>query len=279
MIFLSATAVLIGFQNCGNDVAFTEKISNLGSLGVCSGVSCDLTPLTATPAVVTILMALGDQANSQLVVKGASAQLIAETVVRYASPENDPKVLLVKDRARGTESASDSDYAKDVLLARYQVTQIEEPVGGLLDSDVSGYDLIWFNNPGTPMGLAVSRDTLIRFRGGVIMQGDDLAHGSTSGTAFSMEALTGLRFIDNGTDVTCAGVKYNHNDNNGEKFRVSLDPTKIPGANAATIAFEYGNDIDTTEVSRPGLEVVAYAQGGPAACTEKRPAIVRYLKN
>ncbi len=220
-------------------------------------------------------MALGDEADSQLVVNGTSAQLIAETVVRYASSVNNPRILLVMDHARGSEDPEDSVYTKETLLKRYLVTQIEEPADGLLDSDTAGYDLIWFNNPGSPMGSEVTRDTLIRFRGGVILQGDDLGRGHN----FDNEALTGLRYLDNGTEVNCAGTNYNHDNNLGQKFRVGLDPAKIPGVDASAINFDYGNDIDNTEPARAGLEVVALAQGGHVSCVDYRPAIVRYQKD
>lgn len=278
-ILVSLFLVLF-FQNCG-EVRFNQNalastsVDGLGTLGVCEGVSCDLTPLTAKPAVVTILMALGDEADSQLVVNGASAQLIAETVVRYASPVSNPRILLVMDQARGSEDPEDSVYAKEVLLKRYLVTQIEEPADGLLESDTIGYDLIWFNNPGSPMGSEVTRDTLTRFRGGVILQGDDLGRGRN----FDNDSLTGLRYLDNGTAVNCAGTNYNHDNNLGQKFRVSLDPAKIPGADSSAINFDYGNDIDNTEPARADLEVVALALGGHVSCVEYRPAIVRYQKD
>ncbi len=64
-------------------------------------------------------MALGNEADSHLVVNGRSAQLIAETVVRYASPVNNPRLLLVMDLSRGPEDAEDSVYVKETLLKRF----------------------------------------------------------------------------------------------------------------------------------------------------------------
>jgi hypothetical protein len=125
------------------------------------------------------------------------------------------------------------------------------------------------------MGSEKSRDALARFKGGVILQGDDLAQGN----GFSTESLTGLKFVDNGTSVQCDdGQNYPHDNNSGYKFRVNLDASKIPGASDAMIAFQYGNDIDNTVVARADLEVLASAMGGPASCTKSRPAIVRYQK-
>lgn len=273
VIALCALVVGLMFQNCGSPVAFQVDATKLGSLGVCNGVSCDLDPLTDKPAVTTILIALGDEANDQLVVKGASSQLIAETVIRYTSPKNNPKVLLVQDRNIGGEDPEDTIWMQR-RLSRYNVTYMEEPVGGLTASDVEGYDVVWFNNPGHSMSQVATRDTLMAFKGAVVLQGDDL----TRGAGFELEDLTGLRAVDNGTSVVCDGTSYAIDNNTANQYEVTLDAQKIPGADSSTISFQYGNDIDMSEIIRPDLEVLAWAKGSPATCTEQRPAIVRWTK-
>ncbi len=205
---------------------------------------------------------------------GSAAQLIAEAIVRYTTPVNNPKILLVKDHNSGDESSEDTLYVRDSLLRRYDVTFFEEPSGGLSEADTEGYDLIWLNNPGNPMGSEVTKQRLLSLAGGVVLQGDDLSRGE----GFNVEDLTGLEHVDNGTEVRCAGRDYNHNNNNGEQYRLVLDPAKIPGVDDSTLRFEYGNDIDNTRVLRDDLEVLAYAVGGPKECIEERPAIVRYFK-
>ncbi|MBX3017336.1 MAG: hypothetical protein KF767_05560 [Bdellovibrionaceae bacterium] len=266
--------LVLAFQNCASpQMEFAE--AKLGSLGVCEGVSCELTPLTFKPAVTTILIAMGDESDDQLVVDGASAQLVAETVVRYSSPVLNPKILLVVDRGAATEDPEDTRYVRDVLLKRYDVTVVDEPAGGMALPDIEKYDLIWHNNPGVPMSSKNTMNAYLGFKGGVILQGDDLTYGS----GFSMEALTGLRHIDNGTSVTCGGRSYHHDNNGGESYRVTLDAGKITGEVSDLIEFRYGNDIDNSSPARPDLMILAYAQGGPSACTEKRPAIVRYEKD
>ncbi len=272
-VAVSAVAVLMFFQNCSQPGMIIKDPDN--KLSVCQGVSCTLDPLTDKPAVTTILLALGDKANKQLVVNGVSSQLIAETVIRYTSPKNDPKILLVQDYNIYGESPEDTVYIKDVLLKRYNVSFIVEGKNGLTSKDVEGYDLIWFNNPGHPMSSKNTMDILMAFPGAVVLQGDDLSQGSN----FSLEPLTGLKHIDNGTEVICNGKKYYHNDNNGEQFRVSLNATAFPqNTDATAINFRYGNDIDKTVVTKSSVEVIAVAKGGPSACTEERPAIVRYTK-
>ncbi|HVK60379.1 MAG TPA: hypothetical protein VM432_02465 [Bdellovibrionales bacterium] len=253
-----------------DDPPDTEKPPEL-----CAGVSCDLTPLTSKPAVTTILMALGDAADDQLVVNGASAQFIAESVVRYTSHKTNPKILVVVDHSTHDEDPEDTQYVIDVLLKRYDVTFLQEDATGLTPELLAGFDIVWFNNPGHPMSSQATRDALLGFAGGIVLQGDDLSQGA----GFSMESLTGLKAINNGNVVVCNGNSYTHDNNGGSKFSVSLNAQKIPGANASQLSFEYGNDIDLTEVVRSDLEVLATAVGGGPDCTEERPAIVRYIKN
>lgn len=264
------------FQNC-SQVHFQESpdFQSVGQLGVCQGISCDLAPLTSKAAVTTILLALGDEANAQLVVNGASAQLVAETVVRYTSPKARPRILFIHDSGSSGESSQDTPYVKDRLLGRYDVTFLKEPASGTSLQTLEAYDIVWLNNPGSPMGSKVTRDALLAFRGGIVIQGDDMSRGKD----FDLTGLTGLKYLDNGTAVKCDGKDYPHDGNTGEQFRVSLAPAKIPGADASTIEFRYGNDIDNTLPARADLEVLALAKGGPDVCKDLRPAIVRYLKN
>lgn len=275
---LLGLSTILAFQNCANPkMEFAE--AKLGSLGVCQGVSCDLTPLTFVPAVTTVLIALGDESDNQLVVDGASSQLIAETVVRYSSPVANPKILLVIDAGAGSESAVDTAYARDVLLKRYNVTVLREPDSGLQLSAIQDYDLIWHNNPGAPMRSRSTMNAYVSFKGGVILQGDDLTWGMDSAGQFTLEKLTGLRHVDNGASVICDdGRTYSHDNNGGEKYRVTMDAGKITGDSTNQIQFRYGNDIDNSEPARSDLQVLAYAQGGPSSCSVKRPAIVRYEK-
>ena len=272
---LAVVAVVLGlfFQNCGSEVAFQMDPSRLGTLGVCNGVSCDLDPLTDKPAVTTILIALGDEANDQLVVKGASSQLIAETVIRYTSPKNNPKILLVQDYNIGAEDPEDTIWMQK-RLSRYDVTYLQEPATGLSLNDLQGYDVVWFNNPGHQMSNQSTRDALMSFSGAVVIQGDDL----TRGNGFSLEELTGLKPIDNGTSVVCGDQTYAIDNNSAHQYDVTLDPAKIPGADESTISFKYGNDIDLSEIIRADLEVLAWAKGSPDGCVDQRPAIVRWTK-
>lgn len=271
---LSSIVLLVGtFQNCSK-VRFVSEVDSLGKAEACETVSCELTPLTEKTAVTTILMALGDQHNSELIVKGASSQFIAESVVRYTSPKDSPRILLINDYGNNGESPEDTIYVRDVLLSRYNTDFLQETASGISVNQLKGYDVVWYNNPGHPMSNSKTRDALIAFEGGVILQGDDLSWGN----GFSLTSLTGLTNIDNGSVVRCGSQSYPHDNNANYQYSVTLDSNKIPGANSSVINFRYGNDIDNSVIARNDLEVLAHAKGGPNDCTQLRPAIVRYEK-
>lgn len=277
-------AVVISAQFMTDDGLVSDCVSdeivhdNPNTPEVCEDTPtvCDREPEVQTPGVVTVLLALGDTLNQQLIVNGSSAAVIAETAIRFASPAREPRILVVRDMANMGESFGDTEYIAHDLLRLYEsVTLIDEPAGGLLPTDLLGYDLVWFNNPGYPMGSQVSFNTLMGFRGGIVLSGDDMTWGKNVST----EGLTGLRHIDNGTEVVCGGVSYNHNDNSGLQYSVALEPSALPLFPPDILNFKYGNDIDNSVVANQRVKVLAWAVGGDASCTEKRPVIARYKKD
>ncbi len=264
-------AVGVIFQNCTKAKFHVVDDDSVATL--CGVQSCSLTPLTSKPAVTTILLALGDEHNNLLVGNPVSNQYLAESVIRFSSPVLKPKILIVRALNNRGEDPEDTVYIQG-LLTRYSADLLDEPPAGITPADVAGYDLIWFNNPGYPFSIQTSYDTLLAFDGGVVLQGDDLSRSDT----FSLTELTGLTHIDNGTSVRCDGQNYPHDNNNGEQYRVSLDPAKIQGIDASAISFRYGNDIDNTSIADPSVEVLAVAIGGPAVCVDERPTVVRRVK-
>lgn len=285
-ILFSAGIVILAFQNCSK-VAM-EDTSTLTKQDIpsttppiatpCEGVSCELTPLTKKPAVTTVLLTLGDEANSQLVIKGGSSQLLGESIVRYTSPVENPKILIVEDYANADEDLEDIEYIRDVLLKRYNTQTVWTDANGLKPEQTVGFDLIWYNNPGHPMSSKKTLNTLLSFAGGVVLQGDDLTQGSEKGSSFDISGLTGLKYIDNGSSVKCGSKSYSHDNNSAYQYRISVDSSKVAAADLSMLNFNYGNDIDNSSVLKSGLEVIAWAQGGPAECTEQRPVIARYQK-
>lgn len=240
------------------------------------GSACDLTPIATKPGVVTIFLALGDIAQDQLVIAERSAQLIAQNAVKYASPVVNPKILVIKDSNHNGESSSDTEFIAKKLLSAYKADVLIEPASGIQASDLIGYDLVWFNNPGYPMGLLSTFNILKAFKGGVVLSGDDMG----AGKGFSTESLTGLKIIDNGSTVSCSGQTYSYDNNSAYQYQVSLEEKFLAGVDPSILKFQYGNDIDDTKLLNDSskYEVLAYASGAKNTCTFKRPVIVRYLK-
>ena len=205
-----------------------------------------------------------------------SSRLVAQNAVKFASPVLRPKILVVKDHASNGESDNDTEYIQKVLLTDYKTEILFETSAGLAEKDVEGFDVIWFNNPGHPMGSYKTFQILKNFKGGVILSGDDL----TLGNGFSLQELTGLKHIDNGTSAVCNGVHINLDNNQGTKYQIDMSSTFLPGIPESIRLFEYGNDIDNSVLAydEQKFEVLAYATVQSKNCETKRPVIVRYTK-
>ena len=262
---------------CEANTVKNEVVSIIETEAACAkGSACDLAPVAVRPGVVTILLALGDIAQDKLVIAERSAQLIAQNAVKFASPVNNPKILVVKDSGHHGETIGDTQFIASKLLAAYKADVLDEPASGLRAQDLVGYDLVWFNNPGFPMGLASTLKVLKEFKGGVILSGDDMSYGA----GFKTESLTGLKNIDNGSSVSCNGQTFNYDNNSAYKYQVTMEDKFLPGVDPSILSFEYGNDIDKTELLKldSQYEVLAYASGAKNTCKFKHPVIVRYLK-
>jgi hypothetical protein len=248
----------------------------LPDLEICERVSCTIDPIVQKPAVTLVLLALGDQADNQLVVDGASAQLVAETVIRQTSPVKNPKILLLIDANRDGEDLEDTEYAYNELLKSYEVTKLYEPAEGISVGQLLGYDLVWLNNPGHPMNSAQTMQALIEFKGGVVLQGDDLSRGR----GFNLSELTKVSHVNNGTTALCDSEEVTIDNNSSEKYQITLESKFFPVLEGQPIKFDYGNDIDLISLlPESKVEVLATAKVKSVGCTQKRPVITRYLKN
>jgi hypothetical protein len=239
-----------------------------------TAAACDFNPAVKKIGVVTILLALGDMAQESVVINEESSRLIAQNAVKFATPVANPKILVVKDFNNRGESVGDTEFISEKLLVNYETQLKYETPAGLTADEVTGFDLIWFNNPGYPMGSLSSFEVLKNFEGGIILSGDDL----TQGAGFKLESLVGLKYIDNGTRLVCENRSYNFNNNTGYRYRVTLEEQFMPGLDESVKNFEYGNDIDNSSLSdsTANYEVLAYANGAEGTCEVKRPVIVRY---
>jgi hypothetical protein len=228
------------------------------------GVTLDCPAPDPTGRSATVLLTL---TNPHL--PAAGVEQFVDNTVSWVSPVAQPSVLVVLDDDHHGEFAGDADAIAAMLTTRgYSVTRLDEVDPGLTEADLAGYDVVWFSNPGYPPDDLASISALAAFNasgGGLVLQGDDMTRAA--GNAFSMEALTGLQFVDNGV-VSCDTPT---NDNLGERF--SLFRTGHPVFDQVGPAdWLYGDDIDDnvhvrgTVVAEAGLEL------DPACAL--RPAIV-----
>lgn len=243
---------------------------------------CVPPPRVDSPGVVTILLAMGDMDNLLApMVDQYAAQRIAEDMVRYASPKENPKLLLVLDRNNRGESPADIKALSERFLFRYKPTLIDEPLDGLKDLDVVDFDLVWLVNPGYPMGSKTSFETLMKFSGGVVISGDDMTRSQNGD--FDMSLLTGLKYIDNGTTVNCDGKSIPIDNNKyANYYSVHLDSKFFPDLQSEHLNFNYGNDIDNSALieTEKKIEILATATASPPECKDlaARPVVVRYPK-
>ena len=221
--------------------------------------------------VATILLTLKTTSASAETI----SQLMANTV-NYVSPVDAPRVLFVRDDFTHGENDTDTQVLHEQLVkAGYNADFLDEPATGITAEQVSGYDVVWFSNPGYGIDDESSYEVLKAFSdsgGGVVLQGDDMS--MAFGNAFSMAELTRLVPVDNG--VTYCGV----NINNGKSgsYRVTLGTDEHPLLKGIEgQSFIYGDDIDTANTVDSATTVLAWATavGAKKNCNSK-PVITVY---
>ena len=222
--------------------------------------------------VVTILLTLSDDWMDQ-----TTSRLLLLNAVDWAVPSgtSDPRVLVLRDDDHAGEDVEDSELSYERLLdAGYDVDLVEEPDGGLGLEDLQAYDVVMFSNPGhSPEDLSTLEAfyDFSRMGRGLVLQGDDMAHFEDA-SAFSMESLTRLVYIDNGTEY------YGHDIDNdeGDAYAVTLANNAHPVVDGIEgITFRYGNDIDTTEAGSAQVTVLATATV-EGTSLDAKPAIAAY---
>lgn len=207
-------------------------------------------------------------------------RIVAENVIRtsvaYVAQASAPRILVVLDDDHHDEFTADAQYIVDVLRAAgYPVTLINEPSSGLRSQDVSGYDVVWFTNPGWPVDDALSLQTLGAFReagGGFVLSGDDITMNPTNSTTVRMSDYTFLNHADNGT-TTCGRPTDN---NAGDSYRITFDHTDhLLAAGLDGTTFLYGDDIDHSTPVNDGETVLAWANlEGYPSCTVRTPVVI-----
>ena len=216
--------------------------------------------------VVTILMALSEQWIPE-----ETAKQLLINAVDFTTDVPDPSILVIRDDNTNGEDEEDPINISGWLQSvGYSVTFVQEPTDGIEPTDLTGFHVVIFSNPGHPPDDDSTIDALYSFSSqgyGVILQGDDM----TRTTNPNMEAMTRLVGVDNGSSYY--GV--NIDNNSGDAYSVRLVPYNVLNTNITTIRFPYGNDIDTTTLASSSVYVAAWTTVEGSQHPEK-PVITAY---
>lgn len=238
-----------------------------------AGVECPITGKT----VVMVLTLHGPDGKT---LAPADARTLAKNAVDYVDPTGGaPKILLVHDYNNHNEDDADVDQIAADLKALYGAANVtvKDACNVLRPEDVEGFDVVWFSNPGWPMGnvtsLPTTFNTLVNFRGaggGLVLQGDDITQSST-GSMPLMETLTYLKFNNNGTNACGVGI-----DNWGAgSYQVTFADSSHPLLTGlAGKSFAYHNDIDHSTPSMLGEQVLASSSVNAPNCAVNAPTLV-----
>jgi len=221
--------------------------------------------------VVTMLLTMGDPG-----IPSDTASMLAQQSVEWVSPKLRPEVLVVLDEGNGGEDTGDVDLVQ-WLLTDVDTTAVDfmvEATGGLTATDVDGYDVVWYANPGHPINDDLTIQTLEDFvedGGGLVLQGDDMTWSKAPNE--DTVGLTHLDHVNNGTKA--CGNKIDNN--NGGTYTVTIgsdDHAVIRDLHGVT--FTYGNDIDKSTARAEGEIVLATAVPTADPTCASRPVIVGY---
>lgn len=242
-------------------------------LPIHAGIDCPITGSTA----VLVLTLHGPDGKT---LTPADAKTLTRNAVDFVNPTGaTPKILLIHDYNNHDEDNADVSKIGADLKALYGAANVTltEPTRVVRPEDVEGYDVVWFSNPGWPMGnttsLPTTFNTLVNFRGaggGLVLQGDDITQSST-GSVPLMETLTYLKFANNGTNA-CGLATDNWGDH---AYDVSFAAGPHPLLSGLeNKSFKYHNDIDHSVSLMLGAEVVATGEVKTADCSVETPAVV-----
>ncbi|MBK7828441.1 hypothetical protein [Nannocystis sp.] len=238
-----------------------------------AGVECPITGNT----VVMVLTLHGPNGKT---LASADAKTLTKNAVDFVNPAGGtPKILLIHDYNNHDEDNADVAAIGADLKGLYGAANvtITEPTRIVRPEDVAGFDVVWFSNPGWPMGnissLPTTFNTLLDFRGGgggLILQGDDITQSSTP-TLPLMETLTYMRFSNNGTNACGLGI-----DNWGDSaYDVSFASETHPLLTGLSgKSFKYNNDIDHSSAMMLGEQVLATGKVASGNCSVSTPALV-----
>lgn len=264
-------------RTCGLDPICQTSCGSCANGSTCnSDGACEVTQKPGR--VVTLVMNLTDRRLAFTDPLFHQRARLIQQSVRWVSPVDAPNVLVVQDDNSGSMTWDPQMVMSILKKTGIQAHIIQEPTKGLSPEQLKGFDVVWFSNPSQPVDDTQTIRVLQAFvhqGGGVILQGDDIAHGS------EMSVLTRLQYVSDG-DHYCGQYI---NDDRGASYEIKVQKANHPVISGLTDnGFYYGNDIDnTTVVSDPNAKVLAWAsvktcrsaQSASSSCP-KQPVIVAY---
>jgi hypothetical protein len=213
-----------------------------GTCGCNSGSTCESGRCVAQTAgrVLTIVMSLNDARLSHSDPMFHARDRLIQQSVQWVSRGANPKVLVVRDNMFDPATASEPQGIVRVLSAhQIPASYLPEPVGGLKDAQLAGYNVVWFSNPRRPVNDLPSIAVLASFvkrGGGVVLQGEDITQG------FFMSPLTQLHNTGDGSSCGTACPRCCHGESEVRVVRSAHPVT----AGLQGKVFTYGGDIDTS---------------------------------
>lgn len=245
-----------------------------GSRSSTLNIACPTPPVEQGKSA-TVLLTLQNPG-----IDARSARELVKRTTQWVSPVEEPRVLVVLDDNHHDEYVTDAAYVS-AALDRAQIDNdlVQEPLNGIDQAMLDGYDVVWFSNPGYPMDDQQTFETLRAAIGrgmGVVLQGDDMAF--SWGQAFDMSPLTHLSFEDNGTDA-CG--RHTDNNNGDGVYKVQFVPSHPMLGSVGGSSFLYGDDIDLSSPKNQGEEILAWGSvvsrdKGRSVCDKQVPVVVAF---
>lgn len=221
--------------------------------------------------VVTILLTLSEPGLNGEPGPVDYMDMLLENAVNWVGKGmTDLNVLVIRDDNHQGEWTEDTDEIYNALVELgYNTSLLDEPEGGVKDSDLRRYDVVFLSNPGYPVDDLLTIQSLQNFfdmGGGIILQGDDICQEHTN-----LTTLTHLTFKDNGVDY----FGHHTDDMLDEFYLVEIVGEHSVIAGLDSISFSYGDDIDSTDVTNTGEVVLAWATV-MGTDLPKKPVITAY---
>ena len=167
--------------------------------------SCRQGPITDVPQVVTVLAspeALSERQGS----------FIAAKLVQLASPERQPRVLVLHSAALDTDQMTAVGKLVRLINDNFRVDSLTFGADGIKSEDAAAladtYSALFLVQPTGALKQVMVLESLRAYPGGLIVMGRDMAAPGDSTEALT--ALTGTQLVAEGASEDCEGQPAHH---------------------------------------------------------------------